>query len=317
MTIRIFRNFAFLAFTALALQAQTSQISGPVSGYVFDGAARALRPILGIPGASLLGDPVNFGFDITSAFVAPRQDAAFVIASDQSVHLFRIDSGAVTERPVDSLAGAPQRVIFSPSGTAAALYAGGSIEVVKGLPGSPAVAGGFDLSPGAKFDSLALSDDGAVLLVSADNTVRLFGSFADLGKLTDTAGPVLMAFAAGGHDAAVADPAGAGIMLFHDLTGAGDSQLLAATDDTIAASSALAFSSDGKSLLLASSAGQSITTFDLAAGARNAIACSCAPTVLTRMGSVFRLTELGSDPLWLLDTRAPDARIVFVPALAQ
>jgi hypothetical protein len=147
--------------------------------------------------------------------------------------------------------------------------------------------------------------------------VRLFGSFADLGKLMDTAGPVLMAFAAGAHDAAVADPAGAGIMLFHDLTGAGDSQLLAALDDTIAASSALAFSSDGKSLLLASSTGQSVTTFDLAAGARNAIACSCAPTVLTRMGSVFRLTELGSDPLWLLDTRAPDARIVFVPALAQ
>src|ERR1700686_4607126 len=104
MIVRLFRNFAFLAFTALALQAQTSQISGPVSGYVFDGSARALRPILAIPGASLLGGPVNFGFDLTSACVAPRQDAAFVIAADQSVHLFRIDSGAVTERPVDSLA---------------------------------------------------------------------------------------------------------------------------------------------------------------------------------------------------------------------
>jgi hypothetical protein len=35
------------------------------------------------------------------------------------------------------------------------------------------------------------------------------------------------------------------------------------------------------------------------------------------MGSVFRLTELGSDPLWLLDTPSTGARIMFVPALAQ
>ena len=68
--------------------AQTSQISGPVTGYTFDAAARGLRPILGIPGASLLGDPLNFGFEVASVAVAPHQDAAFVTAGDQTFHLF-------------------------------------------------------------------------------------------------------------------------------------------------------------------------------------------------------------------------------------
>jgi hypothetical protein len=32
------------------------------------------------------------------------------------------------------------------------------------------------------------------------------------------------------------------------------------------------------------------------------------------MGSVYRLNELGADPLWLLDISA-DPKVVFVPAL--
>jgi hypothetical protein len=32
------------------------------------------------------------------------------------------------------------------------------------------------------------------------------------------------------------------------------------------------------------------------------------------MGSAFRLTELASDPLWLLDAPESAPRIVFVPA---
>src|SRR5581483_4409199 len=142
---------------------------------VFDGTARALRPILGLPGASLLGNPVGFGFDATAAFIAPRQDAAFAVSSDGSFHLFRLDAGNVTEQSFNGIGSTPDRVVFSPSGTAAALYAGGSIAVVKGLPASPVIAGGVDLSPGTNLDSLAVSDDGAVLLVSAGNAVRLYG----------------------------------------------------------------------------------------------------------------------------------------------
>ncbi len=315
MTLKMLRALVLTSLAGLLLQAQQSRVEGPVSGYVFDSSAPALRPIMGVPGASLFGAPLDFGFAISSAYAAPRQDAAFVMAADGSLHVFGLDRGVATERSVGNLISSPQSVVFSPSGTSAALYAGGSIQVVTGLPNSPAVSGGMDLPSGTVPDSLALSDDGSVMLVSANKAVRLYGSFADMGKVMDTAGPAILAFASGGHDAAIADPAGAGVVLFHDLTGAGNSQVLAATDDTISTSSALAFSADGTSLLLASSAARSVTAFDLAAGVRNAIACTCSPKTLVRMGNLFRLNELGRDPVWLLDPRSSESSIVFVPAL--
>jgi hypothetical protein len=309
---RSLRVIVLSAFAGLLLQAQENRITGPVSGYVFDPAAHALRPVLGLPGASLLGDGVQFSFDVKSAFMAPRQDAAFVVAADGSVHLFRIDPDGIREISLDGLA-LPERLVFSPSGTAAALYGGGSIEVVSGLPDKPGVSGGVDLRTGTQLDSMAISDDGKVLLVSADSSVRLFGSFTELSKLIDTAGNAFMAFTPGGHDAAVADPAGAGILLYHDLTGAGDSRVLAAPDDKLAALSGLAFAPDGKTLL--TTAGQSVTEFNLAGGDRTSLACSCAVQGLTRMGNTFRLNEIGGDPLWLLDTRTSERHLLFVPAL--
>jgi WD40 repeat protein len=315
MKLSIFRTLALACLAGVLLQAQQGRVEGPISGYVFDSSSQGLRPIMGVPGASLFGAPVNFGFAISSGYTAPRQDTAFVVAGDGSLHLFNLDRGTATEQSVPYLASSPQRILFSPSGTSAAIFGGGSIEVVTGLPNNATVSGGVDLSSGTTPDSLAISDDGSVLLVSANNAIELYGSLADMGKLMTTAGPAIVAFSAGGHDAAINDPNGAGIVLYRDLTGANASQVLAAPDSTISAASALAFSADGKSLLLASSSGKSVTTIDLAAGARNAIACSCSPNTLMRMGNLFRLNDLGADPVWLLDASTP--RIVFVPAIAQ
>ena len=95
----------------------------------------------------------------------------------------------------------------------------------------------------------------------------------------------------------------AGIVWFRDLTGASESQGVAAPDDTIQSATAVAFSSAGHSLLVASPAGQTVTALDLADGTRTAIGCACAPTNLAAVGNLFRLNEFGGDPLWLLDTQ--------------
>ncbi len=316
MTGRILRGSLLLFLAVAGCAGQSSRISGPISGYVFDGSSRALRPLLGIPGASTIGDPMDFGLDVTSVYVAPRQDAALVAAADGTLHLFQIQSGSATESVLNGLTGVPERVVFGPSGGAAALYRAGSIEIISGLPDSPMISGNLDASAAGTPDSLAVSDDGTLLLLASGTSVVLFSSGGNLGKLTDVAGPAAVTFAPGSHDAAVADPMGAGIVWFHDLAGASTSQVVAAPDDTIQSASAVAFSADGQGLLLASPAGQSVTIFDLAGGARTAIPCTCAPTALARVGSLFRLNEFGGDPLWLLDPGASPARIVFVPALA-
>ena len=315
MTSRIFPIVA-LASLAAVLEAQPQgTISGPVAGYVFDKAAHAMRPVLGLPGASLLGRPMNWRYRVDQAFIAPKLDSAVGVTAEGAFRLFRMRDGIVTEMAVGGLApaGSPYSVAFSPSGSSAALYGGNRVQLVSGLPDAPVLGGSIDLTAAGLPSALALSDDARTLLVSVNNSIRFFESYADMGKLIDTAPGALVAFAAGGHDAAAAD-AGAGVVLFHDLAGAGTSQVIAAPDQNGAAFSALAFSADGKTLFLASAAAQGVTQLDLAAGSRNRIPCGCSPTVLARMGRVFRLTELTADPLWLLDAPESTPRVVFVPA---
>jgi hypothetical protein len=314
---------------AAYLAAQPGQLAGPVSGYVFDRSDRTVRPVLGIPGASLLGDPVSFGVEIAAAYVSPRQDAAVVVAADNSLHIFRLNSGTVAEFTVNGLSGVPVRVAFSPSGAAAALAdATGHVQVLTGLPDAPVVAATLDAgsaglsssqlavaarnSRRAASGSLAVSDDGTLLLIAARGSVRLLGAGGNNGKVMDASDRALVAFAPGGHDAAVADPTGAGLILFRDLTGTSLQQVLAAPDGATGSAVGLAFAADGNRVYLANAGG--VAVFDLAAGSRIAVACACAPAGLAPMGRLFRLTEPGSEPVWLLDTLGSQPRTVFVPA---
>jgi hypothetical protein len=313
------RTLPILALASLAavLEAQPQgTINGPVAGYVFDKTARALRPVLGLPGASLLGSPIRWRYRVDQAFVAPQLDSAVGVTSEGAFRVFRMRDGIATEIAIGGLApaGSPYSVAFSPSGSSLALYSGGRVQLVTGLPDSAAVGGSVDLTTAGAPSALAVSDDARSLLVNVNNSIRLFESYADMGKLIDAAPGAQVAFAAGGHDAAVAD-AGAGVVMFHDLAGAGASQVVAPPDDSGAAFSALAFSADGKALFVASAATQAVTQLDLSAGSRSRMPCDCSPTVLARMGKVFRLTELAGDPLWLLDGPESAPRIVFVPAV--
>src|SRR5208283_3235811 len=94
-----------------SLPAQQGRLSGPVAGFVFDNSGHVLRPIQGVPGASLLGDPLNFGIDVAAAYIAPRQDSAIVVGADQSLHLFLLNGGAPTEVSLGGVTGAPQHVV--------------------------------------------------------------------------------------------------------------------------------------------------------------------------------------------------------------
>jgi sugar lactone lactonase YvrE len=99
-------------------------------------------------------------------------------------------------------------------------------------------------------------------------------------------------------------------VLFRDLTGASERRVLTGT----AAPTGLAFSPDGRKLFVASASARSVAAYDLGSGERTTIACDCQPGALAAMGNVFRLNDLGVDPLWLLDAGGAEHRIVFVPA---
>ncbi len=294
-----------------SLYGQAGKLAAPSAGFAFDPAVHTLRRIVGIPGAALVGAPVDFGFAVSAAWVAPLLDSAFVLAADGQAHLFLLTADAPLERTVDSL-GAPLRVVFSPSGSAAALYSPGSVRVIKGLPDAPVVAATIRLrgnrGPRRPLpDTLAVSDDGAYLLYAAAGPLELIGVSGNSRQVMDRADGVLAAFAPGGHDAAVIHSGK--LILFQDIAGAATERSFDAIADPIA----LAFSPGVQTVLVASAIGRAVTTIQVATGDRSALACDCSPSALIRMGSVFRLNELGSEPLWLLDT-ASDRGLVFVPA---
>src|SRR5260370_31537354 len=200
------RIIVSLCLAACSLYGQAGKLAAPSTGFVFDQSTHALRQIQGIPGAALVGTPVDFGLAVTAACVAPRLDSAFVLAADGQAHLFRLTADAPSERAVDSLV-APLNVVFSPSGTAAALYSPGSVQVIKGLPDAPAGAATIRLRTNPRSrrqlpETLAISDDGAFILYSSGGPIELIGVAGNNRQVMERGPRALAAFASRGHDAA-------------------------------------------------------------------------------------------------------------------
>jgi len=308
------RILVSLCLLACSLYGQAGKLARPSMGFVFDQSTHSLRRIEGIPGASLVGSPVEFGFALSAAYVAPRLDSAFVMADgDCRAHLFRLTADAPRELTVDSIGGC-YMVVYSPSGTAAALYSRGSVLMIKGLPDAPVVAATVRLRPDPRPQrplpfTLAVSDDGQYLLYGAGGLIELFGVAGDRRQVANGAREVGAAFAPGGHDAAVVQRDK--VTLFRDIAGAATVR----TFPGIEMSSGVAFSPDGQKLFVASMGLPSVTIIQVATGDRTELPCECSPSTLSPMGSLFRLNELGTEPLWLVDS-ASDRALVFVPAPA-
>jgi hypothetical protein len=303
------RIFVSAVLAACTVYGQAGSLASPGAGFVFDPSAQVLRRIQGIPGAALVGDAVDFGFPLASATVAPRLDSAIVLASDGTAHLFRLSGATAQEVAMDSLLG-NARTVYSPSGSAVALYSDERVQVLKGLPGAPVIAAaGIALHEGKYSPTFAISDDGAYLLYARGGPVEVMGVLGDSRKLMNATPGSLLAFAPAGHDAAVVH--GGTLYLYRDVAGASTVR----SYPGLTSPTAIAFSPDARKLFIASARGRSVMTVDVPTGATTSMACDCAPTSMIPMGSFMRLNELSSEPLWLLDTTS-DRPLIFVPARA-
>lgn len=302
-----------------------SIVSSPVLGFVFDSAAHGLRPIAGIPGASLLGQPLDLGFDVADAAVSPQQDYILALAGDtRAVFLLRFQRGDLSVRLLDGVAPSPDRMALSPSGNTAALYyaAAGVIQLLTGLPDAPALAQPIDASSlNGQLGPLVVSDDGQALLVAtaADaGSLTLLGPDGGATQLP-VPGPVTaLAFRPRAHDALVASRNNQ-VLLIRDLTGNTRYQLVATQDDGVAWPVAVTFLREGSRVFVANADTGDIAAFDLAGGPPDRISCRCAPTGLHRLNgpAVFRLNELSATPLLLLDGGSTALRVLFVPTDAS
>jgi hypothetical protein len=295
------------ACAAGILSAQSDgSIRGPVLGLFFDRQASVVRLLEGIPGAARVGAPLDSDFQ--EAAVAGNGDYAIAIERGGTATIV----SRVGHRPLAGARPGAVRVVVSPSGTSAALVyrEPAEIQVFAGLPESPRLLRSVDPESGPS--SVALSDDGEIVL-SVMRTLRgedvVYAYAGGAPQVFYRARRVAaLSFVPGTHNALVAEPASVKLVR-PDL---GEQPAGSDPDRDIAA---VAASTDGSRLFIASRSGQ-ITIRDARTGATTSVQCACSPRMLAplRGNSVFRLTDNADGPLWLLDADSPQPRISFVAA---
>jgi hypothetical protein len=288
------------------LGAQTLQIEGPVSGFIFDESQRALRPIVGLPGAAYFGDAVVS--ELAWASVAPDGQRALVLKDGALFSVSGLKGPEPTWVPVAGVRIAPERAAWAEDGSVALIYnsASGTVQRVRG------------------FNDLPLADDpiplGDASALAVDRNGRIVAGTSDGVFLVDPSGlrPLLpglraISLAVAGTNLLVA--AGNGeIWRIRDYAGEASAELLAAVEDPVG----VALSQDQKYLLVAGRAERAVLIYELAARAVAArLVADAEPTTLARLGDadlwLVRTSSGPSDPLLVLKI-SPEPAIWFVPA---
>jgi DNA-binding beta-propeller fold protein YncE len=312
------RKFWFaIASPMLPLLVAGTLIDGPRLGVVFDSAQKALRPILGIPGAATLGQPVGGGLGLRKIAISQ----SFVLATQgehNQVVVLSLTQTPLTAVVVPGADRGPDELVLSAGGQAAVLYykkERNLIQVLSGLPASPKVSAELYLSAGQSPSALAVSDDGKTVLAGAGSKVVLVTGtgevpvFSELGSVAAITSPVAgTAFIAdGGHNQ---------IYRVRGLGGNMETDVVAGSKQGISSPVAVAVSHDGSRAFVANSKSETISIIELEGQVSvTKIACGCTPTGLSLLsgGDVFRLTEPSSRPMWVMDASAREARVLFVP----
>jgi WD40 repeat protein len=311
----------FIAFFTAATYGQDASISGPILGFTVDRDATAIAPIFGVLGASVLGEPLDFGIDFRSAIISPEQNYALAVRNDNGATVILKPSGtqSILELPV-SVAGA-SRIAISPKGLAAAFFNGSSasLRTVRGLPDLPEIVHEFDASIfRGELTTMAVSDDGAITLASFvdENGQTATWVITSSGSLWQApAGrPSSLAFLPHRYDVIVGDADAQEVFLLLDLNTTGNRVPLISLNGAAGSPVHVAVSQDGSLFAVASDA-QKLTIVDAATHTSTVLDCSCVPNALRRLSGngVFLLDGLPSDLLHVLEA-STDPRVVVIPA---
>ena len=290
--------------------------NGPQLGYLWDTSDQTLRPVLGVPGSSQLGQSITpAGLYINGAGSA-RSGLALLQSADGSLSWMALLSGSAQVIAGASFSGVAQ-ISFSPSGTSAVVFTPGanSLLLVSRLGAAAQVQ---TLAAPAALVSATVSDTAQVAAVSGNGPLvvaLLTGNHSTLGSLAGFGG---LSFLPGGDDLLLADSASGVVTVIRHSSTAPAAQSF--TSASIQAPVAVAASLDGKWAVVANGGDPSAVRLDLSGAAVPLrIACACQPALLTPLmgNAVFSLTPLTALPNWVVDASAATPRTVFIPALVK
>ena len=241
-----------------------SRMGAPILGYLAGPGALELHVILATAKGAQLGGALAVPAGAKRLFVPPREHYLFVeskgseplglwMPTKPDSELVRV-SGAMAH---------PDSVAFSARGDAAVLYgkSGDSMQIVSGLPAEPVLTVRAGIAKFGEPANFAVSDDGAVVVVTfADGTAMAGSQASSWQRLPAAYGASALAFVPRTHNLIVSDSAQQTITLVSNV--AQNTQATQMLAHGVAADR-LAFTKEGFLLLAASSAQSKLWTIDL------------------------------------------------------
>jgi len=307
-----------ISVSAAVLPAQEARLSGPISGWVFDGATHSLRPIIGMPGASYLGDPLVAGLDW--AAVAPEGNQALALRAG-NLYAVRGLEGNPAWTLIEGGLPSPGRIAWNASASVAVLSSSAEsrLQFVRNLGEGPVAGAPIDL-PGRVL-ALALDRAGerAVVGIEAEQEGGLYlVSQAEPPRLLARLGrPAAIALAANDRDLFVADRASRQIWEFRNFRQEATPLLFAEDGSGDSDAVGLALSRDGRLLFVASQSGKTLDAYALESRSLfSRSALDYEPSLLEPLSGrvLFLLKSSGNgrEPLLVLDT-SREPTVYFVP----
>ena len=298
-------------------KAEPSLAGRAVVGYLATTSGTGIQPIVGVAGASRVGEEIDFGLALGAAAVAPAGGYGIGVAAETGeVVVIDLASESVTallDAPPN-----PNGVLFGLSGGVAALYyrAGGQLSMLRDPAGAPTVDEALTISGPGIVTALAISDSGDVALAafSSEDGATVY-SFTDSGAqfVTQAKQVVDLRFSPNSHDALITDAGAAEVIL---VTNVGESSgvRVVADSESGLTSPITAASIDGETAYVLSADG--IAKLDLATGAAEPVDCRCHASGLDAVGRGSRFHLTGNQPgvIALLDGSGDEDAIVLVPA---
>lgn len=293
-----------------ATSAAMAQVGAPQLGWVQDGAR--IRTVYGMSAAAAVGAAVGSTQDFARIAGSTARNYVLVCAADTGiVSLYQPENGFT---PLDGAGIAPDSMVLSPGGSAAALWFSSinQVQIVTGLPEAPSIRQLDASFLGSAPASVAISDDGAWLAgawLGEAAGVYTFGPNGEVSRLPLEDHVTALAFFQGTHDIAAASAAS-----LQRVTGVGgfvQVSTLATFADSSPPAAAVAVTQDNRIMVAADRRG-SITAVQIESGAATTTDCGCNPEGLFAMGpSAFRLTGLQDGAFKLFD--AALGEVLFAP----
>lgn len=300
-------------------------IGGPVMGYVTDATTRTLRPLNGMPGSALLGDPVDAGMPVDRAAVDGARGQA--IAADLESGRLALVRGLGAEVSVVAVEGAlarPDLIAISPSGSWAALYSreGGQVQAIR-------LEAELRVAPPVGVDAEAVAaiavDDLGTVLAAARGGIHAVAAGEAAERIVAAQEPTALALRGGGF--VYADRGSNEVVAVSSRGRGGALTIVAQERDGVAGPVGLAVA--GRSLVIGNE--RNLLVWDLESGyATGSLEVPAAPAALRLLGTAggrgtIALNEAGESPLWLIDPAESEQaeregsapRLWFVPAATR